>query len=473
MERAGILVIDASDWDREQVRAGLRPLQRRVRILDPADLESGARPDLIVMGYTDAVSFETARSQLERARRLAPHAQLILCAPRGEADTDARVLDLRARAFLLKPIDADVLRGLVDETLTWIERRRRREALARARRKTDAITEVIGSSAAIREVLSVIRRTAASPTTSLLLLGESGVGKTLFAQTVHDLGGAHGPFVEINCAAVPPNLLESELFGYEAGAFTDARRRKMGLIELADGGTLFLDEIAEMEPVTQAKLLKFLDARRLRRLGGGDEIDVEVRVVAATNRDIRAEVRAGRFREDLYYRLGVVEVTVPALRERPEDIDPIVDYYLRRFGRQFGKPALGLSPEARRVLHAYPWPGNVRELVNALERAALMCPGERIEPAHLPVQPARRPRRVRFVRAPDDGELELEIPDAGLTLAEVEAALIRATLRHTHGNVSRAAARLGLSRGALRHRLERLGIDPHAFAGPSVGAIPS
>ncbi len=467
MERAAILVIDASDWDREQIHAGLRAMRSRVRILDAADLEAGARPDVILMGYTDAVSFETARSQLERARRLAPGAQLILCAPREADDTDARAIDLRARSFLLKPVDPDTLRALLDETLTWIERRREREKLARSRRKTERVSDVIGTSAAIRQVLSVIRRTAQSPSTSLLLLGESGVGKTLFAQTVHDLAGARGPFVEINCAAVPPNLLESELFGYEPGAFTDARRRKMGLIELADGGTLFLDEITEMEPVTQAKLLKFLDSRRLRRLGGSEEITVEVRVVAATNRDIRAEVLAGRFREDLYYRLNVVEITVPALRDRPEDIEPITAFYLERFRRQFGKPGLDLSPEARRMLHAYPWPGNVRELVNALERAALLCPGETIEPEHLPIEPVRRPRRARAQRR--NGRVELELPEGGVTLAEVEAALIEATLRQTRGNVSRAAELLGISRGALRHRMERLGIDAHGFAAP-VGA---
>jgi two-component system NtrC family response regulator len=279
-----------------------------------------------------------------------------------------------------------------------------------------------------------------------------------------------GPFIEINCAALPPQLLESELFGYEPGAFTDARAQKIGLIELAHGGTLFLDEITEVDLVTQAKLLKFLDTKRFRRLGGDAEIEVDVRVVAASNRDIRAEVRAGAFREDLFYRLNVVEIDIPPLRERPRDIDDITEHYLRFYRKKFKKADLTIDPSARAVIREYDWPGNVRELVNVLERAALLCSGDIILPSHLPIQPPRAPRPTMDIRQ-TGVDIEVRMPEGGVDLASVERAVIETTLRRTRGNVSRAATMLGLSRGALRNKLSRHGIDPREFARPApVGA---
>jgi transcriptional regulator with PAS, ATPase and Fis domain len=348
MASFNILIIESNDWDRGQLLQHVRSLSHPVRVLGRADLDSARhQPDIVVLGISDDVSLETSRSAILRAREIAPHTQLILCAPRGLPELDRHVLELGARAFVLKPVDEMTLRRLLEETLTAIGLRSEREAYQRATRTSTRLAEIIGESEPIREVFSLLEKVAESPTTSVLLLGESGVGKSLFAQMVHDMcERERGPFIEINCATLPQQLLESELFGYEPGAFTDARAQKIGLIELANGGTLFLDEITEVDPVTQAKLLKVLDTRRFRRLGGERELEVDVRVIAASNRDILREVRAGRFREDLYYRLNVVQVTIPPLRERPGDIDRIAAWYLDHFRKKFGKTSVEFSAGA-------------------------------------------------------------------------------------------------------------------------------
>jgi two-component system response regulator AtoC len=261
-------------------------------------------------------------------------------------------------------------------------------------------------------------------------------------------------------------LIESELFGYEPGAYTDARKQKIGLIELADGGSLFLDEITEIPLVTQAKLLKFLDSKRFRRLGGDREISIETRVIAASNKDIRTEVTRGAFREDLYYRLNVVEIRVPPLRERPGDIVGVANHYLAAFKKKFARPNLALSPAAMAMMRAYPWPGNVRELVNVLERAVLLCKTDTIEPEHVPIQPSTATTRSAAVRR-SGGRIELELPPGRVTLDEVERALIECTLKRTRGNVSRAAELMGVSRGALRNKLAKYRIEPRNFSRPA------
>jgi DNA-binding NtrC family response regulator len=463
----GILVIESSDWDAEQIRVYLRGLSKPVRILRASELDGdGVHIDIIVMGFTDAVSLDTARPILEKAHAVSPGAQLILCVPRESPDLDRKVLQLKARAFVLKPIEEETFRTLLEQTLTSIHLRRERQEHARASKRSTKVDEIVGTSPMIRRVLELIDRVAESTSTSVLLLGESGVGKSLFAHTIHERSNAAtGPFIEINCAAIPENLLESELFGYERGAFTDARTQKIGLIELADGGTLFLDEITEIDPVTQAKLLKFLDTKRFRRLGGDRELSVETRVIAASNREIKDEVRDGRFREDFYYRLNVVEIRIPALRERREDVETIANHYLDAYRKKFGKPELTVSPAARAIIREYPWPGNVRELVNVLERAVLLCKDPVIEPHHLPIEMPAGARRAAIVRRPD-GQIEMELPTGMVTLDEVERALIEATLKRTRGNVSRAAELMGTSRGALRNKLTRYKIDARSFHRP-------
>lgn len=463
----GILVIESSDWDAEQLRAVLRGLSKPVRLLKASDLDQeNARVDVVILGLSDAVSLETSRATLEKARAVSPNTQVILCVPRDSDDLDRKVLELKARAFVLKPIEEETFRALMEQTIASIHLRRERQEHARASKRSIKVEEIVGNSAMIRRVLELIDRVAESTSTSVLLLGESGVGKSLFAHTIHERSRAStGPFIEINCAAIPSTLLESELFGYEPGAFTDARTQKTGLIELADGGTMFLDEITEIDPVMQAKLLKFLDTKRFRRLGGDREVSVETRIIAASNREIKDEVRDGRFREDLYYRLNVVEIRVPSLRDRREDIEAIANHYFTAFKKKFGKPELTVSAAARAMIREYPWPGNVRELVNVLERAVLLCKEPAIETHHLPIEMPTGSRRAQLVRR-SDGCIEMELPTGTVTLDEVERALIEATLKRTRGNVSRAAELMGTSRGALRNKLTRYKIDARAFHRP-------
>jgi DNA-binding NtrC family response regulator len=468
MNRHAILVLEPNDWDRELIRSYLKATSMPVRVLEAGHLESGrARIDAVILGLSDAVSLETARTQVKKARSRNPKAQLIVCAPRDTENLDSKILELGARAFVLKPIDEETFVALIEETLSQITLRKQRESYARQTQKSSKVADIVGESESIRSVLALLEKVARSSNTSVLLLGESGVGKSLFARTIHDQSEqARGPFIEINCATLPPGLLESELFGYEPGAFTDARSQKLGLIELADGGTLFLDEITEVDLPTQAKLLKVLDTKRFRRLGGDVEISVDIRVVAATNRDVKDAVRTGEFREDLYYRLNVVEIHIPPLRTRREDIDLVAAHYFDFFRRKFNKPDLELSPDGWALIHDYPWPGNVRELINVLERAVILSTGRLIEENDLPIHRPAKPRSMHVCAT--DVSIEIDLPAEGVRLEQLEKVLIEETLKRTRGNVSRAAAMLGVSRGALRNKLARHKIDPHAYHGPAL-----
>jgi len=284
----------------------------------------------------------------------------------------------------------------------------------------------------------------------VLLTGESGTGKDLAAKTIHyNSERAAKPFMNITCSALPDALLESELFGHERGAFTDARQQKIGLLESADGGTVFLDEIGEMVPALQAKLLRFLEEKAFKRVGGAGDVRVDVRVIAATNRDLEEAVKQGRFREDLYYRLNVMTITLPTLREHPSDVPLLVDHYVQVFNREFRKAIRGATPEAMTLLKAYRWPGNIRELRNAVERAMLLAEGEWLTPDLLPVVAGR---------AASVGQL-MELPEEGVHLDVLERELVVQALRRTGGNQTKAAALLGLNRDQIRYRIEKFGLE--------------
>jgi len=301
-----------------------------------------------------------------------------------------------------------------------------------------------------RHLYELIERVAATQMT-VLVLGETGVGKELVATALHRRSArAAGPLVQLNCASLPDTLLESELFGYERGAFTGADRRKIGFLEAASGGTLFLDEIGEMPAALQAKLLRVLEQRRIVRVGGTTEVAVDVRLVAATHRNLEDEVRAGRFREDLYFRISTFTLAVPPLRDRPRDLLPLAEHFARTFAAELGQPAPALSEDVRRALLAYRWPGNVRELRNAIERAVVMSSGESLGPEHLP-------ERVLAVQ-PGGAVIPAGDGDMREQIAEVERAAIVAALEATGGNQTRAAERLGLSRRALIYKLEKHGL---------------
>jgi DNA-binding NtrC family response regulator len=330
---------------------------------------------------------------------------------------------------------------------------------------TDHEEIIIGSSQQMRDLFAAAEKVAKSPMAAILVVGESGSGKEVIARYIHRIApGPSQPFIDVHCGAIPESLLESELFGFEKGAFADATFSKPGLFELANGGTIFLDEIAETSPSLQAKLLKVVERRRVRRLGGVNEFEVKSRIIAATSSDLDRAVAEGSFREDLYDRLNVFRLEVPPLRARREDILPLANHFLGRFTKEYQKSADRFSEAARRKLLEYPWPGNVRQLRNAIERAVVVNEGRSIKPEHLelptPVD-RRRNSRVTLVtpEALEREDVYLEIPPQGLPLEKVEEIVIRSALRCARGNLSEASRLLHMRRGKLRYRVEKLGLN--------------
>jgi len=313
--------------------------------------------------------------------------------------------------------------------------------------------EVIAESAAMRDVLNFVRRVAASEATTILLEGENGTGKDLIGKTLHyqSLRQAE-PFIAINCAAIPETLLESELFGYEKGAFTDARAQKRGIFELADKGTLFLDEIGEIPLMLQAKLLRVLEDQSFRRLGGLKDIQLDLRVVAATNKNLREAVKEGAFRQDLYFRLNVIQIQIPPLRERAEDIVPLTKFFIEHYNRKFKRNIEGVGEAAARLLMSHDWPGNVRELRNAIERAMILEESAQITPPSLPIAISRP--EAGAIAAP----ASLEIPSGGLSLEDNERSLLARALEKTNGNQTQAARLLRITRDTLRYKMEKFNL---------------
>jgi DNA-binding NtrC family response regulator len=366
----------------------------------------------------------------------------------GTVETAVEAMKAGASDYVLKPFSLAEMRMVIRKELDVRNLREENRSLREALGKRYAHPNIVARSAKMQETLATVERVA--PTNATVLLGgESGVGKDLIARAIHEKSRrATGPFVKINSTAIPENLLESELFGYEKGAFTGAAASKPGKFELADKGTLFLDEIGDVPPATQVKLLRVLQEREFERLGGTKTIKVDVRLVAATNRNLRAALEQGTFREDLYYRLNVVPIDIAPLRERKEDIPELVNLFVSRFAGDSGKPVDGISPEAMKMLVNYHWPGNVRELQNIIERACALAKGTTIEASdiHLDSPPAK---------GADAGNHFLP---AGMTLEQWEDEMIQEALRRAHGNKSQAARLLGLSRNALRYRLSKIGI---------------
>lgn len=310
--------------------------------------------------------------------------------------------------------------------------------------------EIVAESQPMREILSFVRRVAASDAASVLIEGENGTGKDLIAKTLHYQSlRRSAPFLAINCAAIPETLLESELFGYEKGAFTDARTQKMGLFELANNGTLFLDEIGELPFSLQAKLLRVLEEQCFRRLGGLRDIHVNIRIIAATNKNLRVAVREGAFRQDLYYRLNVIQLVVPPLRERAQDILPLACFFIGHYNNKFKRDIQGLTSEAETLLLTCPWPGNVRELRNAVEHAMILEDSAHIQPANLPLSVGSTSSREEIADAP------IPFSDQGLSLTEQERRLIVQALAKTRGNQTRASQLLSITRDALRYKMKK------------------
>jgi DNA-binding NtrC family response regulator len=361
-------------------------------------------------------------------------ATTLLLTAQGTVETAVEAMKEGAYDYLTKPVDIQRLKILLDKIVERLETMREVKALRRQLREHGAFGSLIGNSPEMRKIYQVVE--LAAPTgASVLITGESGTGKELVAQTIHQLSPrATFPFVAINCAAIPETLLESEIFGHEKGAFTGAADRRQGCFELADRGTLFLDEIGEMTPATQVKLLRVLQERSFRRLGGRTEQSVDVRVIAATNIDPAEAVKAGKLREDLYYRLNVFSFRLPTLRERKEDLPLLVQAFINEFNQRNQKSIAGVDQQAMRTLEQYAWPGNVRELRNVIERATILAAGPFIEPKHLPPVLADEPA------PPQQPQVALA---PGITVEEAERRLIMMTLEHTRDNKTRAAEILG------------------------------
>ncbi len=365
----------------------------------------------------------------------------------GSVETAVEAMKAGASDYVLKPFSLAEMRMVIHKELDVRNLREENRSLREALGKRYSHPNIVARSPKMQEVLATVERVATTNST-VLLGGESGVGKDLIARAIHEKSRrASGPFLKINSTAIPENLLESELFGFEKGAFTGAAASKPGKFELADKGTLFLDEIGDVPPATQVKLLRVLQEREFERLGGTRTIKVDVRLVAATNRDLRAALEEGTFREDLYYRLNVVPIDIPPLREHKEDIPDLVNLFISRFAEDSRKPVEGVSQEAMQVLVNYHWPGNVRELQNIIERACALAKGNVLAPAdiHLDLRPARAANGAGF------------LPE-GMTLEQWEDEMVKESLRRANGNKSQAARLLGLSRNALRYRLSKIGV---------------
>jgi DNA-binding NtrC family response regulator len=405
--------------------------------------------DLVLLDYrlpdSDGVSV------LRRIKELDPDVLVILLTAYASVETAVEAMKEGAFHFANKPFDLDDVAFLVSRALETTQLRREVRRLRASQAQPYSVDRIVGQSAAMDMLRTLLAKVATSPASTVLLTGESGTGKDLAAKVLHyNSDRAHKPFMNVTCSALPETLLESELFGHERGAFTDARQQKRGLFESADGGSVFLDEIGEMVPALQAKLLRVLEDRAFKRVGGLQDIKVNVRVIAATNRNLEEEVRSGRFRQDLYYRLNVLPVTLPPLRQHLEDVPALTSFYIDLFNREFRKNVKGASPSALKALQSYGWPGNIRELRNAVERAMLLATEPWLEPTDFLFSPA--------TSAAGNGHGTFELPAQGINLEALEQSLVVQALERCSGNQTRAATLLGMNRDQIRYRVEKFGL---------------
>lgn len=379
----------------------------------------------------------------------------IMITAHGNMKSAIEAMKLGAFDYINKPFDLDEISLLIKKALEEVKLVREVEHHRERAYKGTSLNNIIGSSQILEELIESAKRVASIPDTTVMLRGESGTGKDLFAKAIHNLSNrSEKQFIEINCASFPENLLESELFGYEKGAFTDAKQRKIGLIELADEGTLFLDEVAELPPYLQAKLLKFIETRSFRRIGGTAEITVNVRIISATNRDLEQAIENKEFRNDLFYRLNVFPLTVPPLRERGRDIIELTNFYVRFFAKKFGKEDISLTDETIKAFMNYQWPGNVRELKNLCERLVIMVPENIIQYEQIPAEMRKRindPKQLSKINKLGDMPL-------GKIMDQVETDLIQEALLQALGKKQKASEILQINRHSLLRRMKRLNI---------------
>jgi DNA-binding NtrC family response regulator len=464
MSKANVLVVDDQDSIRHFVGKALEDDGYTVvsagSVREAREAIERDMPDLAFLDLK--LPDGTGIDLLREIKRAQPEVPVVLMTAFGELETAVEAMSAGAFWFVKKPFQNEELLALAQRAMEsqklWLE-------LRRLRQQAFADEDFLHSaSPSMQEAYAIAEQVARGDTTSVLIEGESGTGKEYFANLIHRMSARHSqPFVEINCAAIPSELLESELFGYEKGAFTDARAQKLGLMELANGGTLFLDEIGEMSPMLQVKLLRVLERRTFKRVGGTKDIAVNLRIISATNQDLERMVKEGSFREDLYYRLKVVPLYVPPLRERKEDIVPLSRLFMERFAKQFKKPFRDVSQAAQRLLLDYPWPGNIRELRNLFERTVLLEQGEMLDAQHLKLAGRVRPASESSLGQRVDEVVSGSIPAGGIPfeslVEELERALIMRASYATKWNQSRTAEMLNLKRDKLRYRMKLFGIQ--------------
>ncbi|MBK7541030.1 MAG: sigma-54-dependent Fis family transcriptional regulator [Candidatus Competibacteraceae bacterium] len=417
------------------------------------------KPDVVLLDFQ--MEGMNGLDVLRRIRAEAPHIKVIMLTGHGGVEVAVEAMKAGAYDYLTKPVVLGELKRLLDKAVGQDRLESALSYYQGRQAEQSGLNKLLGESPPmlalkhkIRQFIEAERRLIDGEPPAVLITGETGTGKELVARAFHFEGPRQRqPFVEINCAAIPAQLLETELFGFERGAFTDAKERKLGLVEMADGGTLFLDEIGEMQLSLQAKLLKLLEDKTVRRLGSLRDQKVNLRIIAATNQSLEERVQQGQFRSDLFFRLRIIHIALPSLRERAEDIILLARAFLDSHGKRYGKPALRFTAAAEQALCHYTWPGNVRELRNGIEHAVLLAEDTHIEPQHLAVCPALTPAPPSA--APSTLAAGQNFPQEGIDLERLEQELIVQALQHTGWNVSRAAKLLGLSRDTLRYRMEK------------------
>ncbi|MEW6108871.1 MAG: sigma-54 dependent transcriptional regulator [Nitrospirota bacterium] len=455
MGKAKILVIDDEKLLRWSIQQNLTKEGFSVIVAEKGsvglDLFYEEQPDITLLDiHLPDIS---GINVLEKIKKDSQDAIVIMITAFGDIQTAVKTIKVGAYDFVEKPFNMDKLKILIEKALETSSLRKEVSQFRSKLSQKYGFSSIIGKSEEMLKILDLVRKVSKSDATTILLQGESGTGKDLIAKVIHyESKRAEKPFMDINCTALPETLIESELFGHEKGSFTDAKQMKKGLFELADGGTIFLDEIADMKLSTQAKLLKVIENKTFKRIGGIRDITVDLRIIASTNKNITEEAAKGNFREDLYYRLKVIPIVLPPLRERSEDVPILAEFFIDEYNREFKKNVKGISRETEKSFIDYQWPGNIRELRNVIERAMILENEDYILPEHLPIEFLKNDLQAKSMI-----NTEISIPPGGFDIEEVEKGLIKQALEITKWNQTKAARLLNLTRDALRYRMQKFG----------------
>ncbi|MEK6776770.1 MAG: sigma-54 dependent transcriptional regulator [bacterium] len=455
MARAKILVVDDEKLIRWSLKQNLEKENYEVFTAssgeEALEIFNQELPDLILQDIK--LPGMSGLEILENVKKLRKESLVIMMTAYGDIKTSVKAMKLGAYDFVEKPFDFDKLKLTVAKALETVNLKKEVHVFRSQQQARYGLSNIVGRTPAMEGVFKMVRKISMSDATTVLLQGESGTGKDLAARAIHYEGSRAGkPYQEVNCTSLPETLIESELFGHEKGAFTDAKFMKQGFFELADGGTILLDEIGDMPMSTQAKLLKVIENKSFKRVGGVKDVVVDVRIIAATNKDLKLASENGSFRGDLYYRLKVFPIFLPPLRDRRDDIPLLIQHFISFFDREFKRKVRGVSGEALEMMMRYPWPGNVRELKNVIERAVILASEDEILPEYLP------PEITTPAEMTQHSSEAVQFPAQGVTLAEVEKTMIQQALAKSGDNQVHAAKLLGMSRDTLRYRMKKFGL---------------